>query len=375
MFDLPSPFKELLDTPCIVIDERVALANIRAMQKAADAAGVKLRPHVKTHKMPYFARLQVEAGASGITCCKVSEAEVMADGGLRDIFLAYPLPSRLKIQRAIALSRRLDRLILAVDSLEIAKMMEEEAKAAGVVLEVRVEVDTGARRTGVASEKRRALFKALLKMKHLRVSGLYTFKSLVLSGEATQDNEAAGAEEAEMLFAIREEMIELGYPKDLEISGGSTPTGLAVAKSGLVDEIRPGTYIFNDYMLYKEKASKLKDCAAKLFAAVVSVPKPTYAVLDGGTKTFPTDITPGEEPFFYPGYGYFDGREDLTLLRMNEEHGIVTSLKGEVDLAVGQVLAITPIHVCTAINLQNEVYIFNGKTLRKEKVAARGMLS
>ena len=124
-----------LETPCIVIDVDLARKNIQAMQERVAAAHCRLRPHIKTHKMPLFSLMQIEAGADGITCAKVSEAEVMADGGCRDIFIAYPMVGRARTERAIALSRRVDRLILAVDSLEGAKMLSDAAVAAGVTLD------------------------------------------------------------------------------------------------------------------------------------------------------------------------------------------------------------------------------------------------
>ena len=112
--------KELLDqleTPCVVIDMAKAEENVIRMQADADAAGCRLRPHIKTHKMPLFARMQLAHGAAGITCAKVSEAEVMADGGADDIFIAYPMVGGFRIKRAVALAWRLKRLILAVDSM------------------------------------------------------------------------------------------------------------------------------------------------------------------------------------------------------------------------------------------------------------------
>jgi len=373
--NLPKYMLENLETPCVVIDEVLAKENIRRVQAACDEAGVALRPHIKTHKMPYFARLQVEAGAKGITSCKVSEAEVMADGGLGDIFLAYPLVGRPKLDRAMLLSRRIPRLILAVDSIPQAAALNEAAGRAGIVQEVRMEVDTGAKRTGVTKEKRLALAKALKDMKNLKLTGIYTFKSLILEEKPTEDNEAAGEEEGRMLEAIREELKELGY-EELEVSGGSTPTGLQVARTGKVDEIRPGTYIFNDYMLTKEKAALPEEIAVRIFATVVSVPAEDYAVIDGGTKTFPMDILLDQAPYYYNSYAMVQGRPDLELRRMNEEHGILVSTKGRVDLKVGDVLELVPIHVCTAINMQNQVYLYDSEkeTIRREKVAGRGML-
>ena len=373
--NLPKQMLENLETPCVVIDEVLAKENIRRVQAACDEAGVALRPHIKTHKMPYFARLQVEAGAKGITSCKVSEAEVMADGGLDDIFLAYPLVGRPKLERAMLLSKRIKRLILAVDSIPQAAALNEAAARAGIVQEVRMEVDTGAKRTGVTKEKRLALAAALKEMKNLKLTGIYTFKSLILDEKPTEDNEAAGEEEGRLLEEIREELRALGF-EELEVSGGSTPTGLQVAKTGKVDEIRPGTYIFNDYMLTKEKAAVPENIAVRIFATVVSVPAEDYAVIDGGTKTFPMDILLDQAPYYYNSYAVPVGRPDLELRRMNEEHGILISTKGKVDLKVGDILELVPVHVCTAINMQNQVYLYDSEkgTIRKEKVEGRGML-
>ena len=364
---------ESLETPCMVIDVARARANVAAMQAQADAYGCALRPHIKTHKMPYFAKMQVEAGAKGITCAKVSEAEVMADGGLDDIFIAYPMVGAFRVRRAIALSRRVKRLILAVDSLEGAIALNAAAKAEDIALEVRLEVDTGARRTGAPRESAVALAKAVAGMENLRLTGIYTFKSLVYHGLPTDNNALAAQEEGEMMADIAQAIRAAGIPIT-DISAGSTPTGVAVAATGRVTEIRPGTYIFKDVMLTKEHAGTPDEIAVRLYATVVSTPTEQYAVLDGGTKTFPMDVPIQTPPMNYPGYAAVEGRDDLHLSRMNEEHGMLVSDLGKTGLRVGQKIALLPIHVCTALNLQNEVYLLENGKLRKERVAARGML-
>ncbi len=363
-----------LETPCVVIDVDRAKKNISALQAECGRRGVALRPHVKTHKMIPFARMQVQAGARGITACKVSEAEVMADGGLDDIFIAYPMVGDFRVRRAIALHRRIKRLILAVDSLEGARALNAAAEEAGVTLEVRLEVDTGARRTG--SPRDEALSLALdiaHTMKHLRLTGIYTFKSLILDGRPTRDNALAGQEEGRLMGdtarALRNAGIDIR-----DVSAGSTPTGLTCADTGLVTEIRPGTYIFGDLMMVREHAAAPDEVAARIYATVVSTPGGQYAVIDGGTKTFPMDITPMTAPDYYPGYAAVVGRDDLHLLRMNEEHGMITCDGPELGLRVGQKLELMPIHVCPAVNLQNEVYLLENGALTKQKVDARGML-
>lgn len=364
---------EELETPCIVIDEALARQNAQRMQAVADACGCRLRPHIKTHKMPYFAHMQLEAGAAGVTCAKVSEAEVMADGGVDDLFIAYPMVGAFRVRRAIALSQRVARLILAVDSLEGATALNDAAFAAGVTLEVRLEIDTGAARTGARRDECARLAQQVHALPALRLTGIYTFKGLVYQNAFCGDAELAAREEGELMANLAHRIRAAGVPL-ADVSAGSTPTGRQVAATGLVNEIRPGTYIFNDALLCAEGAATPADIAARYYVTVVSVPCPEYAVIDGGTKTFSCDIPIQAEPYHFPGYALVEGRPDLRLSRMNEEHGILTAEHGETGLRVGQKLALIPIHICTAINLQNSVYVRSGERLRRLPVAARGML-
>lgn len=362
-----------LETPCIVIDIGKTKANIQRMQQEANACGCLLRPHIKTHKMPLFASMQIANGAAGITCAKVSEAEVMADGGITDIFIAYPMVGDFRVRRVIALAKRVKRLILGVDSFACALPLNEAAKHAGIKLEIRLEVDTGAKRTGVVHKDAVALAVELTKLSHLDLTGIYTFKSLVYRQEPTEDFRKAAEEEGELMEQIADEIREAGVLVK-EISAGSTPTGIGVARTGKVDEIRPGTYIFNDFMVCKEQAAHMEDIAVRIYSTVVSVPGKEYAVIDGGTKTFPMDIQLDTAPYDYPSYALVEGNDDLLLRRMNEEHGIITSKKGDTGLKVGDIICLIPIHVCTAVNMQNQVYLWDGVSLKQEIVAARGML-
>ena len=371
MFQIP-------ETPCLVVDVEKARENVARMQREVSACGCRLRPHIKTHKMPFFAQMQLEAGASGITCAKVSEAEVMAQGGAEDIFIAYPMVGEFRIRRALALKKQVKRLILAVDSLEGAKALSQAAQEAGEALEVRLEVDTGAKRTGVPREGLVELGKAVHSLPGLDLTGIYTFKSLILHDRPTEDNAAAAQEEGELMAALAQKLRQAGVPIQ-DVSAGSTPTGLLVAQTGLVNEVRPGTYIFADWMLTREHCARFEDIAVRLYATVVSTPEPGYAVLDGGTKTFPTDSPLDTAPGFYPGYAIPLGKdglpdENLQLRRMNEEHGILTAKNGETGLRVGQTVAMAPIHVCTMVNNFNYVYLREDGRLTKMPVAARGML-
>lgn len=363
---------ENIETPCIVIDMQKVRTNLKAMADHVLGCGCTLRPHVKTHKIPELARLALEYGACGITTAKVSEAEVMADGGVNDIFIAYPLVGDFRIRRAAALSRRI-RLILAVDSLPGAQALSEGALREGVTFEVRMEVDTGLKRTGVALEQAASLAHAIARLPGLRLTGIFTFRGLVLDGKPTTDNESAGRQEGQMLAELADRLRSEGL--DIaDVSGGSSPTGRQVAQVEGVTEVRPGTYIFYDYMQVQEKACAIEDCAATVIATVVSTPEPGFAVVDGGSKTFATDFPVNAPPFFFKGYAVAAGNPDLVLSRVNEEHGILTSLSGNTGLTVGQRVRLLPVHICTTVNLHNFVWLLEDGVLRKTPVAARGML-
>lgn len=364
---------DTLETPSVLIDMKIVHANLKAMALHTRRCGCTLRPHVKTHKIPELARLAVEYGACGITCAKVSEAEVMADGGLDDIFIAYPMVGDFRILRAAALARRVRRLILAVDSLAGAQALSETAIGAGIVFEVRLEVDTGLKRTGIALAQAAALAHQIAALPGIRLTGIFTFRGLMLDGKPTEDNAAAGHQEGKLLAELAEALRSEGL--DIrDVSGGSSPTGRHVAEVAGVTEVRPGTYIFNDWMQVAEHACAIQACAATVLATVVSTPEDGYAVIDGGSKTFATDFPLNAPPFQFPGYAVSADNPDLVLTRVNEEHGILSSLSGKTGLTVGQRVRMIPVHVCPTVNLHNHVWLLEDGGLRKARVEARGML-
>lgn len=370
-----------LETPCIVVDMEQVKNNIKKIQKIADENNCKLRPHIKTHKSIELACMQIEAGACGITCAKVSEAEVMADGGIDDIFIAYPLIGENKLKRAFTVYSKIKRLILAADSIECAKALSDFAIKENITFEVRLEVDTGAKRTGIQFDNLEHCAKEIKNMTGIIVTGIYTFKSLLYKEIPTTDNTLAGREEGERMYEIAKKLIKLGF--DIrDISAGSTPTGESCAKTGLVTEIRSGTYVFYDQMTCIENACKQEEIAAFVYATVVSTPTTSYVVIDAGTKTFSGDVLLNVSPFFYQGFAYVPWNHDLVLDRLNEEHGMLRSIKKNTELYVGDIIELVPTHICTAINLQNYFYAIesdkkaplSGQSIRKIKVDARGML-
>jgi D-serine deaminase-like pyridoxal phosphate-dependent protein len=269
-----------------LIDGAKMERNVLKMAEIAMGNGVALRPHVKTHKIPGIAREQLDAGAAGVTVAKLSEAEVMADGGIEDIFIAYPLVTEAKIRQAIRLGERV-RLVVGVDSLEGARRLS--AVAEGHTLEVRLEVDTGLRRTGVLYDEAVGLAGEIEGMGNLDLTGIYTYRGAVLGGSKTLELEKAGLEEGQLMVSLADMLRERGIRVD-DVSVGSTPTAEYVAKVEGVTEIRPGTYVFYDRMQARLGACSLDECAAVVVCTVVSRPARDLAIIDDTVQVIPNHI-------------------------------------------------------------------------------------
>jgi D-serine deaminase-like pyridoxal phosphate-dependent protein len=251
------------EIPHLLIDRARTARNIEKMAAIAESSGVALRPHVKTHKIPAIARTQVEAGAAGITVAKVSEAQVMADAGLEDIFIAYPLVSDSKIRRAVELGRRVN-LIVGVDSLEGARRLSKAAEDR--VLEVRLEVDTGLRRTGVPRDEALELASSIASLENLDLTGIYTYRGYVLEdGSPTFNLKSVGLEEGRIMVSLADRMRERGIGVR-DVSLGSTPTAEHAAEVEGVTEIRPGTYVFYDRMQVQLAPARLRSAQRRWFA-------------------------------------------------------------------------------------------------------------
>lgn len=362
-----SPVAEL-DTPVLLVDRQRLEANVRRFAEIAAQAGVGLRPHVKTHKTLEIAHMQLEAGATGITCAKLSEAEVYAENGFDDIFIAYPVIGYEKARRAALLARRC-RLIVGVESAIGVQQLSEAASAAGVTLAVRLELDSGLKRTGVVPWAAEELCRLILAAPGLQLEGIFTFRGISFPGAPTKDSEELGRLEGEWMVAEAERLRGIGIPPG-SISVGSTPTSASAARVPGVTEVRPGTYVFFDRMTTRAGTNVLDEIALTILATVVSRPEPDIAIIDAGSKTFCGDIVPAKAGL--EGYGVTaDGRNGI-VERMNEEHGIVRLAPGFAP-AIGDKLAFFPNHVCTSVNLSDEVIVVEQGVVKEQwAVVARG---
>ena len=355
------------DTPALLIDLGVVERNIAAMADVAAAAGVRLRPHTKTHKSPAIARMQLDAGAAGITVAKLGEAEVMVDAGIDDVLVAYPLVGEGKLARLRSLLERA-RIRTTLDSLDVAEALGRVGREAGRDVEVLVEVDTGLHRVGQPpGEPTAALVREVARVPGVDVLGLLTHAGHAYRCADADGLRATAEREGRDLVETAERCAEDGIELR-EISVGSTPTAPFVARVPGVTEIRPGTYVFNDVQQLRLGVATEADCAARILTTVVSRVDDRF-VLDAGTKAFTSDGGDGPP---YPGRGVVVGRPDLRLDFMNEEHA-VGHLTGPSDLRIGARLEVIPLHVCSAVNMFDVATTVRGSRREGEiPIAARG---
>lgn len=345
-------------TPAVVIDLDKVEANIARLQAACDAAGVANRPHIKTHKSPELARLQVAAGARGITCQKLGEAEVMADGGLDDILISYNLLGEEKLGRLGALQRRV-RMIVAADNPVTIAGLPKAAAIAGRDLEVVVECDTGRKRAGVETPG-----EAVELAKQIAASKGLTFAGFLMyppedGWPATQDFlDTANA-------GLREAGLEAGI-----VSTGGSPNIPNIGKLKGATEHRAGTSIFNDRMQVAAGVASLEECALSVYATVVSRAGPERGILDSGSKTLTSD-TGGLD-----GHGLILEYPLAKIAKFAEEHGFLDLSGSNERPNVGEVVRIVPNHVCVVVNMVDRLVTVRGDKLIGElPVAARGKLT
>jgi D-serine deaminase-like pyridoxal phosphate-dependent protein len=358
---------EDLDTPCLMVDLDRMERNIREWQAAVSAHGVQLRPHVKTHKVPEIACMQLAAGAGGITVAKVAEAEVFAAGGAQDIFIAYPVIGAQKWQRIAQLARQCT-MTVGVDSEVGVRGLSEAAAVAGVQIRVRVEIDSGLNRAGVQPDQAAALCRLIISLPGLQLDGIFGFRSVMFGAAGGRSAAELGREEGELYVAWANQLRAQGIPIQ-QVSVGSTPTAKYAAAVPGVTEVRPGTYIFGDYMMAELGAVRYEDVALSILCTVVSRPTADKATVDGGSKTFCGDSVPAR--YNLKGYARAVNMEAY-VESMSEEHGVVR-LGAGANPQIGERIAFYPIHVCTTVNLSDElVGVRNGKVERVWPILARG---
>lgn len=355
---LAEEIARVYSTPAVVIDLDKVEANIARLQAACDAAGVANRPHIKTHKSPELARMQVAAGARGITCQKLGEAEIMADGGIDDILISYNILGEEKLGRLGALQRRV-RMIVAADNPVTIAGLPKAAEIAGRDLEVVVECDTGRKRAGVETPGEAVdLAKQIAASKGLTFAGFLMYPPED-GWPATQDFlDIANA-------GLREAGLEAGI-----VSTGGSPNIPNIGKLKGATEHRSGTSIFNDRMQIAAGVASLEDCALTVYATVVSRAGPERGILDSGSKTLTSDKGGLD------GHGYILEYPLARIAQFAEEHGFLDLSGSNERPNVGEVVRVVPNHVCVVVNMVDRLVTVRGdKLLGELPVSARGKLT
>jgi len=315
------------------------------MQSLADRRGIAVRPHAKTHKCAAVASRQLGAGAVGLSVATVGEAEHFARAGFDDLFVAYPLWADGRRGARLAELSADVALSVGVDSLDGVTAL---AAAAGRPLRVLVEVDSGQHRSGVAPDAAGVLARAAADA-GLTVAGVFTFPGHAYApGAAT----AAAADEAAALRRAVAAVRHAGLPCPVA-SGGSTPTA-ALADDGVVTELRPGVYAFNDAQQLRLGSCRPEDVALVVLATVVSAPAADRFVLDAGSKALGAD-----RPVWMGGYGLVPSHPGAVVEQLSEHHAVVALDRPAPAgrAAVGSRVAVVPNHVCAAVNLADELVV------------------
>ena len=348
---------ENFGTPCPVIDLDIVEDNITRAQKWCDEAGVANRPHIKTHKSPILAKMQIDTGAKGITCQKLGEAEVMADAGITDIIIATNL---LGAARAGALASLQSRVSLKVcaDNPVSLEAYAQAALQAGRVMDVLIECDTGQKRAGVETPREAlALVQMIKENDWLNFAGLLFYPPL------------DGWPRTQKFFdELSAELAALEMPPQI-VSTGGTPNFHNVGKLKGATEHRAGTCIFNDLMMIEAGVASLDNCAFQVFTSVVSRGGEERGILDAGSKTLTSD-TGGLD-----GFGYIMEHPNARIHKFAEEHGFLDLTRCNNKPSVGDIVRVIPNHVCVAVNMVDQLIAVRGNEIVDViPVEARGKL-
>ena len=343
-----------LETPVAVVDLYKLEDNIERLQSYLDSHGIVNWPHIKTHKIPAIAQKQIAAGAAGITCQKIGEAEIMAREGLQNIFLPYNIIGPTKLNRLMQLAQQI-QISVTADSTFVVDGLAQAARQHNLTLPVLVEFDTGLGRCGVQTSQQAAdLARRIERQSHLVFGGLMTYPI----------NKRTDAFVQQTRVILEQDRIPIR-----RVSVGGTPQMWTAHEHPDVTEYRAGTYVYGDRYMLKSGVMKLEDISFSVITTVVSRPTPDRGILDGGSKTFSSDL------MGLDGHGLILEYPNARLHKLSEEHGNVDFSSCPEKPAIGDRVTVIPNHCCPVTNLFNEIAaVRNGTVETIWPVAARGAL-
>ena len=342
-----------VETPSVLIDLDIMTRNIQRMQAHCDALGIDFRPHIKTHKLPVIAQMQIDAGAVGIACQKTTEAMVFADAGFNDIQIPYNVVGAAKTARLAQMAARGVKVTTSADHIAVVDGLEQAAAEQNVTLNVLADIATFIKRTGTDPQGVLQVAQRIAASEHLHFAGILVYPSNVSSRPQTQqalDLLAANGLHAEM------------------VSGGGSGAVQDAGEFPELTEIRVGTYVFYDYGSVTKGWATLDDCAMRVAATVVSTPTPDRIILDSGRKSIASDT-------IEDGYGIIVEYPDAHIYNLSEEHTHVDVSKCAQKPQIGERVHIIPVHTCVVTNLHNQIFAVRDDTvIHTWPVAARGLV-
>ena len=320
-----------LDTPVLTCDLDILEQNIHRMTDMLHSFGLRSRIHIKTHKIPEIALMQLATADEGITCQKLGEAEVMAQAGIKDILIPYNIIGREKLERLVRLCKRAN-ITVAIDSEFTARGISEAMETAGCSVGVIVELDTGGRCGLQSPEAAVTLGELIDRLPGLRLKGLMAMP--------TPPNTSGFIGTTVRAFK------EAGLSTEIVSGGGSVPAFTANHVEGLTEH-RAGTYVYGDCSLLHAGLYTVEQCAMRVLVTVVSRPTPDRAIIDGGSKTFTND---GRQPFHY-----ILEYPQAKIMAQSEEHGHVDVSECPIKPKLSERLTVIPNHACGTTNLHDEM--------------------
>jgi len=353
-----------IETPALLVDLDAFEHNLQRMTFAVRGAKVRLRPHAKSHKCPEIALRQIQAGAVGVCCQKVSEAEAMVDGGVRDVFVSNEIVGQRKLARLAELAKRA-RVSVCVDNAANVAALEAAAAEAGVTLDVLIELNVGADRCGVEpGAAALKLAQAVTATAHLRFAGIHAYQGAAQHMRTVTDRRAAIALAVRKARATRTLLEESGIAVEI-VTGAGTGTFPFEAASNVYNEIQPGSYIFMDADYNANDWSDLPKFEQSLYVltTVMSTPAPDRVVVDAGLKASSVDSG-------MPQVARWEGVE---YVKASDEHGVLKVAAGAQAPRLGDRLRLVPGHCDPTVNLYDWIVCMRGERVEAVwPITARG---
>lgn len=350
--------KEHIDTPALIIDMDKLEYNLAKASDYFKTVDADLRPHIKTHKCPVLAQMQIDSGAIGVTCAKVGEAEAMAKAGVEDILIANQVAGAKKIMRLMDLLNLSD-VKVAVESEENLVMLDDAAKSRKKTLKVVIEVDVGMHRCGVTSGNEAvSLAQKIDKTKNVELCGIMGYEGHIIFTYEREERVKLATECMNILVGVKDELLKAGFKIPIVSAGGTGTYDISSVVEGIT-EIQAGSYLTMD-RTYSYLNLGFQE-ALTLLTTVIST-RGDHAILDCGMKSITGEF----------GMPAPVGIEGATISSLSEEHGhLVTD--GKSNLSIGDKIELVPTHGCTTINLHDVFYPVRGDDVEGIwEIAARG---